>query len=514
MLHVWAIVLFGVLLMHDGIGMSTVGGRGLPWWAVVALSLGPLVLTAGVQHGVLGVLGRLIDTKGSWKHLRWADRTVAFSRLMTVFWHGVSVLLIGWLDIVRSVIGNVVVVDELVAITPAILVFAAGWWSFYPIERRLRDAATVRSLDEGLPMYPSPSRWQWVVMCMRHGLLISLVPLTLLAGWSEWMRAWLPKVLRSGVGEWLREYGINTRSGSVVAGIEMLLSVGGGVFMMMVTPLLIRWIWDTRTLAPGPTRTRLDAMSAQAGVRVRDVLIWRTYGTMLNGAVMGLWWRVRYVLLTDALLDQLTQEQVEAVMAHELAHAKYRHLLWLMLAIFGALGLVSIMVWVFVWAFTRAVVPSQMATVVLYAGSIAIQLLGLLGAAGAFLLVSRRFEWQADAFAAKYLSGAETVTAAGAGTMSEALLSVATLNRMALDRGSWRHGTINLRRRRLHALVDQPIKRLPVDSSVRWIKFAIAVAFVSGLVGAGLLPDPVFIPRRISESVGDLRSIEAWEPEE
>jgi len=50
---------------------------------------------------------------------------------------------------------------------------------------------------------------------------------------------------------------------------------------------------------------------------------------MGNAAVMGFIPRFRYVLLSDLLLETMTDEQVEAIFAHELGHVMHRHLFWL-----------------------------------------------------------------------------------------------------------------------------------------------------------------------------------------
>ena len=48
---------------------------------------------------------------------------------------------------------------------------------------------------------------------------------------------------------------------------------------------------------------------------------------MANAVVMGPVPRLRYVLVTDHLLESLDQDELEAVVAHELGHAKQHHVL-------------------------------------------------------------------------------------------------------------------------------------------------------------------------------------------
>src|SRR5206468_1109239 len=63
-------------------------------------------------------------------------------------------------------------------------------------------------------------------------------------------------------------------------------------------------------------------------LKFRDILIWRTHHRIANALVMGIVPRFRYVLLSDLLLAEMEDEQIEAVFAHELGHVVHRHLIW------------------------------------------------------------------------------------------------------------------------------------------------------------------------------------------
>jgi STE24 endopeptidase len=52
---------------------------------------------------------------------------------------------------------------------------------------------------------------------------------------------------------------------------------------------------------------------------------------MVNAAVMGLIAPLRYVLITDAMLEQMSDEKIEAVYGHEIGHVKRQHILILLL---------------------------------------------------------------------------------------------------------------------------------------------------------------------------------------
>jgi STE24 endopeptidase len=245
----------------------------------------------------------------------------------------------------------------------------------------------------------------------------------------------------------------------------------------MLMPLVLRRVWDTIDLHPGPLREDLIAMCRDHRIRVRQVLLWRTHGTMINGAVLGLIGPARYIMLTDALLEMLPGEQVRAVMAHELGHIRRWHMPWLAAAAITAILLSSTAFWVILamaapdWAQTE-----QGHGLVLLGGIVA----GLV----AFGFASRRFEWQADAFAVQHLSGwrgrrgDERVPIApeAVSAMAGALGAVAALNHIPLRRFTWRHGSIASRQQRLMRLIGAPAGRLWPDREAALVKALIAAA--------------------------------------
>lgn len=518
MVHIQIIVLFVVLVLHDAvqsaIGHTETTRGALPGWAVWAGSLIPMAALALLTWLVVAVYARDVDRRGSVRAVLSADRVLGVSRWLAVVLHAVSVLVVGLLDQIRLVIGDVVAIDEFLAILPPLIVYAAGWWGYYPIERALRDRVMVRALDEGTPLFDMPTQWQFLILNLRHQVLLSLAPIAMIAVWSEsaeWLLAWLAahKTSEGWVG---RIGGFIDRHG-LVGPIYTLLQLAGVALVFTFSPLVLRRVWDTVRLSPGPLRSRLSAICESAGVGVRDLLVWRTYGTMINGAVIGLAAPLRYILLTDALLAHLSSRQVEAVMAHEVGHARHRHLPWLVLAmmlgIMGATVVVSLGAWLLMEVLVMAGRPGVKR---ILDGSIALQGGLTLAALGLGLMwfgfVSRRFEWQADAFAVKQLTRTPPVTeesgptlwdAAKEGvaptstTMLEAaaapsrvspeavaamvgaLGSVAELNHLPPDKPSWRHGSISHRQHRLRLIIGEPLESLSIDRKVRWLKRGVAL---------------------------------------
>lgn len=118
----------------------------------------------------------------------------------------------------------------------------------------------------------------------------------------------------------------------------VLLSLFGLLFFL---PLAIVRLWGCTPLPPGPARARIEAFCRGQRLQFTDILLWPLFeGRMLTAGVMGLTRRFRYLLVTPALLEATTPEEIEAVMAHELGHVKRYHL-QLYLFIFLGFGLLT-----------------------------------------------------------------------------------------------------------------------------------------------------------------------------
>jgi STE24 endopeptidase len=81
---------------------------------------------------------------------------------------------------------------------------------------------------------------------------------------------------------------------------------------------------DVRPLANEGLRRRLLALTEQAGIPAIDAVEWRLghRTKKANAALVGLG-RRRRILISDTLLDGHSDEEVEAVLAHEIAHHVY-----------------------------------------------------------------------------------------------------------------------------------------------------------------------------------------------
>jgi len=509
-------LIFG-LFLHDALVQSMQQPpTGLPEGRALALVLIPRLIMVVLYALCCRWAARSLGKPSGRRHLRALERVGRVYTVMAGAFYALD-LAAGVLTTTRHTLGDWVLLDELVFLLPTLAMMAAGWLAYYPVDRRMREAALMRRLDTSEPVRPW-SRWQFVITQFRHQVLLVLLPLLLIWAWAETLSLYPP-------GRW-----------SVLGWpIEMSvpLTLLGVAVVFVMSPVLIRMVWDTVRLPAGPMRDGLTELCKEHRVGVRELLLWRTYGNVVNAAVMGLIAPVRYILLTDGLLERMSKEQVEAVMAHEIAHVKKKHLFWL-IAVAGSLLTVLQLFWAVVVMFginallplgpadrghQFAAAPASQASWI--ESGLDLLLGGLLGGQGPVLLstglavvswawvfgwVSRRFERQADTFAVQHLAakherridtqGRLLIDDESVRVMTEALGQVAVLNHMPTARKNWRHGSIAWRQVYLRSLVGQRTDQLAIDRLVGVIKIIgglllLAVVGMQLAMAAGLLAVPV-----------------------
>src|SRR5262245_16314510 len=154
---------------------------------------------------------------------------------------------------------------------------------------------------------------------------------------------WLPRrygLLHQSLGRWLWD-GVKASALGAAIGIPAVLVVyallratpwwwlwgalallGGGIFLTLIAPVWLAPIFYTLTPLPaGPLRRRLVRLGDRLGVPV--IGVWdadqSTKSRPATAALTGLG-RTRRIILFDTLATGFTDDEVEAVLAHELAH--------------------------------------------------------------------------------------------------------------------------------------------------------------------------------------------------
>lgn len=222
-------------------------------------------------------------------------------------------------------------------------------------------------------------------VALGYPLLALVLKLAAWAGEAWWLWAW----------------------GSVL-GVQLL--------MTLLAPVLIMPLFNKFTPLPnGPLRERLLGLARRTGFRAQSVQVMdgSKRSRHSNAFFTGLG-RFRKIVLFDTLIQQLTEPQLEAVLAHEIGHYKLKHIPAMLGA--SALGLLAGF-WALAWLARQAWLYRSFG---FEPGSFAPALLlfGLLGGVVTFWLSPvlnawlRRCEYQADAFAAAAMNEPDSLVGA------------------------------------------------------------------------------------------------------
>ncbi len=178
--------------------------------------------------------------------------------------------------------------------------------------------------------------------------------------------------------------------------------------LMVVAPILILPLFNKLSPLPeGPLRDQLLALGTRVGFRAKDIQVMDgSKRSRHSNAFFTGFGHFRKIVLFDTLVEQLQPTELEAVLAHEIGHYKKRHIpktmVWSALATLVGFYLISLLArqeW-FYYPFgfaTGSVVPAFL-------------LFGLLAGVVTFWLspvghlFSRKYEYEADAYAAKVMN--------------------------------------------------------------------------------------------------------------
>jgi STE24 endopeptidase len=406
-------------------------------------------------------------------------QSVFGARLLILALHLAALLYLGLGQVILAVLGRAATLQSLPAIVsmvPVLLAWIGLMWSRYPLDRAIREQNILPAINAGDLIHPVPTLREYLVGGIRLQILFMLAPVL------------LGLLLRDGIRLVAAHYGHGDNES-----VDMVASILPISLIILLAPEILRRVLPTEPLPPSPLRSRLEALCQRLNLRYRDILIWRTHHSLGNAAVMGLIPQVRYVMLSDLLLETMTPRQIEAVFAHEAGHIVHRHLAWyVVFSLIFVLWAGGLLDFASGWI-SKSLVDSMPFNV----------LVSFMGV-GAFFVVfgslSRSFERQADLFAARSLNASEDdgpVDPIGVETFSSALTTIARINRMPIDASelvagrnaimrsyirlvhytaNWLHGSIRSRVDYLYSLPANPARAERFDRRMAIIRILLLTA--------------------------------------
>jgi STE24 endopeptidase len=332
-------------------------------------------------------------------------------------------------------------IDEVLALVPVLLPLVLSWAAFYEVDRAVRAVPPGQASPA-----ESSGRGRYLVFHVRHYLGMALLPVLGLLAVQDAVEWLAPGVLESGH--------------------DAAVFLPAVAVLFLLFPVLLRYVWQTRPLAAGPLRNRLEDAARRCGFHARDILVWYTDGMLLNAAVAGFVRPVRYVFLTDSLLGRLTDEEIEAVFGHEVGHVRHHHLLLRVLTVIAPLSL---------WLLLRQAAPAAVEQWQqwLQSGGLGRQAefgLIMLGAMALYVLLvfgyySRQLEHQADWFGCR--SMARDPQQSAVDTFTSALEKLAAGSGLGRNTRSWQHASIARRVEFLNQLNRDAKRELDFQRRVR-----------------------------------------------
>ncbi len=385
---------------------------------------------------------------------------------------------------------------ELLTLAPFFLAQVLGWVFFYDADRAAHDAVYRLLEEDALDLTwlegrlalvsPFGGRWAYVGFQVRQKLAFVFVPVFLIIGLKE-----IERLLPEASNQWpllMQTLGVGVMGGVLVG-----------------WPMMIRLVLRLEPLPPGPLRDRLMAASKRLGFRCSNVLVWNTSSGMANAMIVGLVPWLRYVIFTDRLLEEFSEDEIEAVFGHEIGHIRHQHMLYYLgfLALsMGALGLLADHVLLpaldrlggEISALVPGVVSESMAELFGPNGDLApvpvvILLVGYLFTAFGFL--SRNCERQADVFGCRAVSGdrpdGSLFCPSGIAIFIRALEKVALVNGISRDKPgffqSWQHGSIARRIEFLERASRDPGIESRFQRRLGLFKWGVVVGLAGAVVG-------------------------------
>ena len=326
-------------------------------------------------------------------HQRAADYTIAKTRFGLLELALSSAVLLGWtllggLDALNQALlawlgGGMVQQLALLAcfaLIGGVIDLPLQWWQTFVIEQRY-------GFNQMRPHL-------WVADLVKSTLVAAVIGLPLAA-----LVLWIMQA--AGSLWWLWAWGV-----LVVFNLSMMV-----VYPLWIAPLFNRF----QPLEDEAIKTRVSELMQRCGFRAKGFFVMdgSRRSAHANAYFTGLG-HAKRVVFFDTLLRQLSPDEVQAVLAHELGHFKHRHVLRRMLGVFVlSLAGLALLGWLATrgWFYTGLGVQPNL-TLDASAPNNALALLLFMLAVPVFTVfitplfaqLSRRDEFQADAYAARQAS--------------------------------------------------------------------------------------------------------------
>jgi STE24 endopeptidase len=350
--------------------------------------------------------------------------------------------------------GNLSIFVKPLAMAPYLAALILSWALYYDVDRAAHEMLWITG-DR-----PFLRRLAYLALNIRHNLIL-LVPPFILMTMQEALQLVFPQLKR--------------REEFPLLSLGLLLSLMS--ISVICIPWLLRVFLGLRPLPAGDLRDQLTATARRLNFRFSDILVWNTLGTQANAMVTGLAPVLRYIVLTDRIIKELSTDEIEGVFGHEVGHVKHHHMGLYTLFLFLSLVLLGA-VWAFgldlvkaylvpAWPDLSTLVDHQewfLAVVIVYVFLV-------------FGVLSRNCERQADLYGCRVATRDAFI---------RALEKVADINGMSRDKPglftAWQHWTIGQRVDFLRTLDDDPTLEARTQRRIGILKWSLTLGLMAGII--------------------------------
>lgn len=108
------------------------------------------------------------------------------------------------------------------------------------------------------------------------------------------------------------------------------------LFFALFAPIFIVRLWDCEPMPPSPLKERIQRFCRSQGVKFKSIMNWNALNKgMVTAGVMGIIAPFRYLMITPGLMSILDEDEIMAVVSHEVGHVRKKHLLLYLLFFMG-----------------------------------------------------------------------------------------------------------------------------------------------------------------------------------
>lgn len=240
-----------------------------------------------------------------WRHAnenrsQWYSRFRIMAIANTIVWAAASiaiVTLLQWSAFVQSVpvSTSVPLADDMLTVAPALLSLIGAWAIFI-------FGAPTGSLAK------NKSRTSVFVLWLRMQVIMVTAPILFAFFITDCVRL-------AGAVELSPSMQVAFLS---MCGVVLVASI-------LFYPQMMLFVWSTRRIEDKTFELRCKKLFELAGIRPRKVRVWKTGNSIVNAAAVGIVPGTEVIIVSDMLLEKFDEQEVDAILLHEIGHIRHRH---------------------------------------------------------------------------------------------------------------------------------------------------------------------------------------------